>query len=562
MNLAHAVHEKHDARPALVGTGRALRWRMSINTPLIPDNAPFSAEQRSWLNGFLAGVLGRGSAQPSTPAEPLVVLYGSQSGNAEGLAKKIAKQATSNGFSARAVGLDAISPADLTKEKNALIITSTWGEGEMPDNAAGFWSALHQNGSSPDLSGVRYSVLALGDKNYGDTFCKAGRDLDARLTELGAAVITERVECDVEFDDLAKSWSQAAFSALKGTALAVAPVGEEVETGYSKKHPFPAALLENHLLNEPASAKDTRHIAFSLAGSGLVYETGDALGVYGQNCPGVVDHIIAKHQLDPAALVPLPDGSTASLRTALIGHYEVRGLLGKGAPGADAVAFVAELRKLQPRLYSISSSLKAHPEQVHLTVGAVRYEQGGVAHKGVASTFLADRLDIGKTTGVFVHTAPHFRLPTDLSKDVIMVGPGTGIAPFRAFLQERAATNATGRNWLFFGDQHAASDFLYRAEIETFFREGTLTKLDLAFSRDQAEKIYVQTKMLQAAAELWSWLQAGAYFYVCGDASRMAKDVDAALHKIAQEQGGLSEAEAAAYLAELKKGKRYARDVY
>jgi sulfite reductase (NADPH) flavoprotein alpha-component len=543
---------------------------MTLNTPLIPDNAPFSPEQRSWLNGFLAGVLGRGQstspmAVAAVPSEPLLFLFGSQSGNAEGLAKKLAKKATSRGFASRAVGLDAISPNDLVKEKNVLIISSTWGEGEMPDNAAAFWSGLNQNGASPSLQGVRYSVLALGDMNYADTFCKAGRDLDARLLALGAECVTPRVECDVEFDDPAQTWSEAAFSALSGSPMALAApslVEETEDTGYSKKRPFPAALLENRMLNAPESAKDTRHIGLSLAGSGLVYETGDALGVCVQNCPGVVDHVIANHQLDPNFQVTIPNGKMVSLREALISTFEVRSLIGKTVSNVDPTAFVADLRKLQPRLYSISSSLKANPEQVHLTVGAVRYEKDGVQHKGVASTFLADRLDLGQTTGVFIHTAPHFRLPTDLSKDVIMVGPGTGIAPFRAFLQERKATAATGRNWLFFGDQHASTDFLYQTEMEAFLREGMLTKLDLAFSRDQAEKVYVQTKMLESGSELWSWLTAGAHFYVCGDASRMAKDVDAALHQIAQEHGALSETDAAAFIADLKKTKRYARDVY
>ncbi len=541
---------------------------MTSLTPLIPDNAPFSAEQRAWLNGFLAGVLGRtqvNAPAASAPSEPLLILFGSQSGNAEGLAKKLAKKAIGRGFTSRALGLDAIAPTDLAKEKNVLIISSTWGEGEMPDNAAGFWNGLNQNGSSPSLQGVRYSVLALGDMNYADTFCKAGRDLDARFQELGAECVSPRVECDVDFDDLAQSWSDAAFSALSGgTQALAAPATEEAieATGYSKKNPFPAALLENRMLNEPESAKDTRHIALSLAGSELVYETGDALGVCVQNCPGVVDHVIANHRLDPSVLVPLPSGKMAPLREALISAYEVRSLLGKTSTDVTAAAFVADLRKLQPRLYSISSSLKANPEQVHLTVGAVRYEQDGVHHKGVASTFLSDRLDIGKTTGVFIHSAPHFRLPPDLSKDVIMVGPGTGIAPFRAFLQERKATQATGRNWLFFGDQHVATDFLYQDEIEAFFREGTLTKLDLAFSRDQAEKIYVQTKMLERGSELWAWLVAGAHFYVCGDSSRMAKDVDAALHQIAQTHGSMNEADAASFITDLKKTKRYARDVY
>jgi sulfite reductase (NADPH) flavoprotein alpha-component len=541
--------------------------------PVIPDNAPFSNEQRAWLNGFLAGVLNRGSAAaavsaPQAATTPLLIAFGSQSGNAESLAKRLAREASGRGFTARAVGLDSLQPADLIKEKNILLITSTWGEGDMPDNAISFWDSINQNGSSPKLEGVQYSVLALGDKNYGDTFCLAGKKIDARLAELGAKRIVERVDCDVEFDAQAKTWSANAFTALSGSnatasAALAAPAEVEEETGYSKKKPFPAKLIANVPLNSRGSSKDTRHIGFSLTGSDLTYEVGDALGVFVQNCPEVVDAVIAAHAFDPLAMVALPDGGNAPLRDALIKHYEVRTLYGKGAEdNLTLTAFVENLRKLQPRLYSIASSIKKHENEVHLCIAAVRYSTDGVVHKGVASTFLADRLPLEETTGIYFHAANHFRLPADLTRPVIMVGPGTGIAPFRAFLEEREATQASGKNWLFFGDQKRVSDFLYHDQIIEWVQNGHLTRLDTAFSRDQEEKIYVQTRMLQAASELWQWLEEGAHFYVCGDAKRMAKDVDDALHSIIQTAGGKSADEAAAYVNQMKKEKRYARDVY
>lgn len=544
--------------------------------PIIPESAPFTAEQRSWLNGFLAGVLSRGTAltegasassvSAAAVKKPLLVLFGSQSGNAESYAKKLVKEANTKGFAARSAGLDAVQAADLSREKNVLIVSSTWGEGEMPDNAQGFWDAINQNGSSPQLEGVRYSVLALGDKNYADTFCLAGKKLDARLEELGAQRVAERVDCDVDFDAPAKRWSTAVFTALNGAAVEQPDLSDKSEpsaTGYSKSCPFPAKLISNYALNAKGSAKDTRHIAFSLEGSGLNYEAGDALGVTVRNCPEIVDTVIGSFGFDPSAVVTLPNETSAPLREALISHYGVREWLGKTPDKSlSPTTFVESLRKLQPRLYSIASSPKAHPGEVHLTVGIVRYEKDGVAHKGVASTFLADRLALGDTTGVFIHTSPHFRLPADNSLPVIMVGPGTGIAPFRAFLEERGATGATGKNWLFFGDQRRATDFLYHDQIISWVEKGHLTRLDTAFSRDQAEKVYVQNRMISAASELWQWLEEGGRFYVCGDASRMAKDVDAALHQVIQTAGGKSADEAAAYVADMKKNKRYLRDVY
>ncbi len=534
--------------------------------PIIPDNAPFSTEQRSWLNGFLAGVLSRGvstktPAIAEAPKTPLLIAFGSQSGNAESLAKRLTKTAASRGFAARAAGLDSLRPTDFIQDQNVLIITSTWGEGDMPDNAVSFWDAIKENDSSPKLASVKYSVLALGDKNYGDTFCLAGKKIDARLAELGAHRITDRVDCDVEFDELAKKWSENAFAILSGaasTAASSTASEDNSETGWTKKNPFQAALIGNEHLNEDGSSKDTRHIAFSLAGSGLSYEVGDALGVHVQNCPEVVDSIIAAHGFDPTAQV-----GSKSLRESLICDYEVRSYFGQTPkPGITLEAFLEGLRKLQPRLYSIASSIKAHPDEVHLCVGTVRYNTEDVLHKGVASTFLADRLPLGGTTGIYIHTAAHFRLPSDASKPVIMIGPGTGIAPFRAFLEEREATRAPGKNWLFFGDQKQSTDFLYQAQINAWLQKGLLTRLDTAFSRDQEEKIYVQTRMLRAADELWQWLEEGAFLYVCGDAKRMAKDVDEALHKIIEKQGGKSPSEATAYVAQMKKEKRYARDVY
>jgi sulfite reductase (NADPH) flavoprotein alpha-component len=373
---------------------------------------------------------------------------------------------------------------------------------------------------------------------------------------------------------------------------------------YSRKNPFPAKLKTNRKLTAEGSAKDTRHFEIDLSGSGLAYEVGDSLGVFPTNNPALVQEILSVLGFSGEEQVPDPNGNSVSIREALSSHYVItqkdKKLLAaiaekdpsaahfvpmttpEGKAELDAYLwgrevidpllshpaakftpeeFVKCLRKLQPRLYSIASSQKAHNSEVHLTVAAVRYESNGRPREGVCSTFLADRAD-NAPVPVFVHTAKHFRVPEDLSTPVIMVGPGTGIAPFMAFLQERKVSGATGKNWLFFGDQKAATDFLYREELEAWQKEGVLHKLSTAFSRDQSEKIYVQHRMLEAAEELYAWLEQGGYFYICGDASRMAKDVDAALHQVVEKAGGKSLEEAAAYVEELKKSKRYRKDVY
>jgi sulfite reductase (NADPH) flavoprotein alpha-component len=380
---------------------------------------------------------------------------------------------------------------------------------------------------------------------------------------------------------------------------------EATPSAFNKKNPFPATMKKNRVLNKPGSGKDTRHFEISLVGSGLHYETGDSLGVVPKNNPALVELTIKAIGATGDEEVATPDnGPVAPLRQALLVNYELNKVssnllkiiaaktqtpsleallkpenkksLDEYSWGKDNVDLVQEhpevkltptelisgLRKLQPRLYSIASSLKAHPEEVHLTVAAVRYESEGRQREGVCSTFLADRAEGNGQIPVFVHTAKHFRVPHDPAAPMMMVGPGTGIAPFRAFLEERRVTGAKGRNWLFFGDQKKSTDYLYEEEFTQMQQDGFLTRLDTAFSRDQAEKIYVQHRMIEQAKELWSWLDAGGCFYVCGDKNRMAADVDAALHKIVEEQGGKSADDAKAYVLEMKKSHRYARDVY
>jgi sulfite reductase (NADPH) flavoprotein alpha-component len=596
------------------------------NVPVIPESAPFTAEQRAWLNGFVAGLFSRGPISPvaagaadarpapATPTlTPLTILFGSQTGTAEALAKRMAKDAGKRGFAAMVLDMAQTDAAKLAGEKNVLIITSTYGEGEPPDNAKTLHAALGAD-AGPAMTNLRYSVCGLGDTNYVQ-FCKCGVDFDSFLEKRGAKRVTPRVDCDVDYEGKFSAWLDAALTAFSatgtdsvGTTGSVPTVGGALrpdipaaesghkapppgpETGYSKQKPFPSLVLASRNLNGEGSAKQVHHVEFALENSGLVYEAGDALGVFPHNCPELVTDVLNVLGCDGEEAVPAPDGSTTSLRRALSELYDLGrpssdllGLFGNANGGGTAVAlhhvidvllarvdvklapvaFVRALRKLQPRLYSISSSPKAHPGQVHLTVGAVRYDVGARARKGVCSTFLAERVVTGETrVGVFVHSNKAFRPPANSEVPMIMVGPGTGIAPFRAFLEERRATGARGKNWLFFGDQKSSTDFLYQDELLAFKADGLLTRLDLAWSRDQAEKVYVQNRMLEHAAEFYAWLEAGAHFYVCGDASRMAKDVDAALHTIIERAGGKSADQAAAYVQALKAAKRYARDVY
>ncbi len=591
--------------------------------PIIPENAPFNVEQRLWLNGFLAGYFARmavaGSGETSAPSArrkiPLVILFGSQTGTAEGLAKKLAKDAEKRGFAPRVLSLNDYEQANLPAGGRAVIISSTWGDGEPPDNAVDFWNWIKSE-TAPRLEKLEFAVLGLGDRNYSD-FCGASKKFEARLLALGAKPIVPRGECDVDYEATANAWIESLWQNLKvddasaaGTVSELAPVSKPSSNGHAttamkgfgKSNPFPARLLRNLCLNKPGSSKEVRHYEISLDGSGLSYDAGDALGVIPMNCPALVEEIIGALKAKPDEPVKVGD-ATVPLHEALLRHFDItkpsqelfatianaapasglaallaqekreemrKWLYGRGvidlllllAEPMPALDFVKLLKKLAPRLYSISSSPKAHPGEVHLTVGAVRYEAHGRARKGVASTFLADRVGDADFVKVFVQPSHGFKPPANTDAPMIMVGPGTGIAPFRAFLEERKATGAKGRNWLFFGDQKRDTDFLYENEVTCWQKEGHLTRLDLAFSRDQAEKIYVQNRMLENARELYGWLEEGGHFYVCGDASRMAKDVDAALHQVIEKIGGKSPDDAKAYVAKMKSEKRYQRDVY
>jgi len=580
----------------------------------MPENAPFSPEQRAYLNGLLAGIF---SGAPATatleePAasRPLTILFGSQTGNAESLANQTAKKAKSDGFAPEIFDMADYPLERLATEQNLLIITSTYGEGDPPDNAEELHAFL-MSGEAPKLDKVRFSVLGLGDSNYAD-FNQCAKEFDARLAELGAERLSAGVYCDVDYDDDYDAWLSGTLTAAgegesenNGSAAQGSSATQSTEdnkpVGYSRKNPYPAKLLTNRNLNGEGSAKETRHVEICLEGSGLEYEAGDALGVFPVNCGELVDELLALSGFDGEEAVPGMDGEETPLRLALAEHYDITNLskqfLAAYAPFANheklnamlaegegleeymngrqiidplldfpakwstAAEFIGMFKKMAPRLYSISSSPNAHPGQVHLTVGAVRYETHGRARKGVCSTFLAD-LPEETTVKVYVQPNKHFKPPADVERPMIMVGPGTGIAPFRAFLEERMASKAPGRNWLFFGDQKRDFDFLYAEELNAMADQKKLHRLDLAFSRDGAEKVYVQHRMLEAAEELYAWLEEGAHFYVCGDASRMAKDVDSALKQVVMQAGGKTEEEATAYIDDMRKQKRYVRDVY
>jgi sulfite reductase (NADPH) flavoprotein alpha-component len=569
---------------------------VSNSVPVLPENAPFTAEQRAYLNGFLAGLFSRAPAiAPEVAAlKPLGIAFGSQTGNAESLAKRAANEARKLGFGPTVYDLANYSAAQLAAERHLLVITSTYGDGDPPDNAKPFWEVI-RNGTAPTVSELRFAVLALGDSSY-PKFCAFGKSVDERLEAMGGHRAHPRLDCDVEFEAPFAAWISAALDSFgnpKGgppVAHTCNPSPQPSVAEYGRSNPFPAPLLANRRLNGPGSAKDTRHFEFSLEGSGLEYQVGDALAVRPCNCPDLVTEVLQALGLSDKEELRgtlLRDYEINRVSTALVkaiaektGDTALKNLAGadlttflrgrdvldllRRYPGAkfSSAEFVPLLKKLQPRLYSISSSPKAHPGQVHLCVATVRYEVQGRARKGVCSTFLAERVPLNTTVPVFVHHNKNFRPPPDPAAPMIAVGPGTGIAPFRAFLEERRAIGATGKNWLFFGDQHAAMDFLYAEEIEAMLRDATLARLDTAFSRDQAEKIYVQQRMLESAGELFAWLENGAHFYVCGDASRMANDVDRALHQVIEIAGNRTPDQAAEYVRKLTASKRYQRDVY
>jgi len=580
-----------------------------MKTPHIPLDAPYSESQRAWLSGFFAGmhthmVQNAGSVNQAD-ARLIHILYGTQTGNAESIANDAANLAKAHGLKPVVKSMDEVEIGALAAMDYLLIITSTYGEGEMPDNAQMLWETVSSD-SAPKLEHMKYSVLALGDTSY-DLFCQAGIEWDNRLAALGASRIYERTDCDVDFEEPAANWISAVIphmaEGVSTTVLVDTSVPAVEKPLYNRKNPFPAKMLVNRILTDPSSSKETRHYEISITGSGLSYEAGDALCVVPTNCPKLVSDIIqaigckgdedepvhgefiALHEaLRTQFEIKLPSKEFIEEIAQRSGDQELNGILETGDKdelskylwGRDildlllqfpdcefsAAEFIALLKPLQHRAYSISSSGKMYPDSVHLTVASVRYESHGRDHKGVCSTFLADLVDDETEVRCFFTPNKVFRVPEDDSLPMIMVGPGTGVAPFRAFLQEREFRKASGKNWLFFGDRNAATDFIYREELEAMQQSGLLTRLDLAFSRDQAEKIYVQDRMRENGAELFAWLEQGGYFFVCGDAYHMAKDVDKALHDVIAEHGKLTEQQAVDYVNQLKKDKRYVRDVY
>lgn len=553
------------------------------SVPLIPETAPFSPEQRAWLNGFMAGMFSRGpgangAATAHAALTPLTLVFASQTGTAERLAKKASKLAAKRGFAPTLLDASQATVEKLSQENAVLVLASTYGEGEPTDNAKALLSSLRAASGTP-FSKLRFSLCALGDSKYAK-FCQAGKDFDHLLEKLGAKRVSDRVDCDVGQDEKYTKWLDTALGSLSASATPTAS-SDVADDDDDEPKPFLAPILDVHHVTGEGSAKEVNHVAFSLKDSGLTYTAGDALSVMPTNDPTLVAEILTALGCDGEEAI----GET-SLRHALTTTYDlakptaelltllnlasanpapfhvIDALLAVPAAKPKAAAFIATLKKLQPRLYSISSSPAAHHDEVHLTVGAVRYETAGRRRSGVCSTFLAERALAAGKVQVTVHANNSFRLPENTDVPVIMIGPGTGIAPFRAFLEARAATNAKGKNWLFFGDQHEKSDFLYREQILAWQASGLLTRLDLAWSRDQKEKVYVQHKILAASAELWAWLEAGAHIYICGDASRMAKDVHNSLLEVIQTDGARSPEDAAKYLETLQTSKRYLRDVY
>lgn len=591
---------------------------------MLPEHAPFPSDQRqlldsllsilnptqrAWLSGFLASGGAAGLAVPTAApvaATKLTVLYGTESGNSEALADRAVKLAKKRGFQAVMKNMSEISPADLAKLTNLLVIVSTWGEGDPPETAGPFYTEFMS--ADLKLDGLRFSVCALGDTSY-EQFCQIGKHIDARLEAFSAVRIHPRQDCDLDYEAPFEEWLDHALKALApvvpvaAPAAVVAPAPEPVAL-YGKKNPFPAETLDWVMLNGEGTAKETLHLEFTLAGSGLSYEPGDSLAVQPINAPDVVKAVIEAVKLTGNEEVEVKNVGTKLLADALREDYDItalsRGVLTKladvsgshvlremvgedkreklrewmegreiidalqeyAAEGLPAEALCSIFRKLPVRLYSIASSPLAHPDEVHLTVSAVRYETHGRKRKGVCSTYMADLVKPGDLVPVFVQPNKNFRLPADPATPIIMVGPGTGIAPFRSFVEHRAEQDGAGKSWLFFGDQHYMYDFLYQLEWQDHLQSGALTHLDLAFSRDQPEKVYVQDRIIERSAELYQWLEEGAHFYVCGDATRMARDVHEALISVVEFQAGITREAAEEYVDELKKSKRYQRDVY
>ncbi|UZJ77060.1 assimilatory sulfite reductase (NADPH) flavoprotein subunit [Fictibacillus sp. KU28468] len=576
--------------------------------------------QKLWLSGYLAAsqslaapvgpvaVVKQGSILPVS--KEVTILYGSQTGNAQGIADNSSKALKEKGFEVTVSSMSDFKPNQLKKLKNLLIIVSTHGEGDPPDNAISFHEFVHGK-RAPKLEDLRFSVLSLGDSSY-EFFCQTGKDFDKVLEELGGKRLTPRVDCDLDYDEPAAEWLSKVILGLNeaqgetaSEAFQEASATLAEEATYSRTNPFHAEVLENINLNGRGSNKETRHLELSLEGSNLSFEPGDSLGVYPENDPELVDLLLEELHWNPEEIITVnKQGDVAALKQALITNFEItvltKPLLRQAAQltenerlhellsagheselksylsgrdlldlvqdfGPWAVSpqdFVNILRKMPARLYSIASSLKANPDEVHLTIGALRYESFGRSRSGVCSILCAERLEPGHTLPVYIQHNQNFKLPANGETPIIMVGPGTGVAPFRAFMQEREETGTEGKSWMFFGDQHFVSDFLYQTEWQKWLENGVLTKMDVAFSRDTEEKVYVQHRLLEHSKELFHWLEEGAVLYICGDEKNMAHDVHQTLIGIIENEGSMTHEQAEEYVARMQQEKRYQRDVY
>jgi sulfite reductase (NADPH) flavoprotein alpha-component len=577
----------------------------------IPKTAPFAEEeidllnrvvgtaspvQRAWLAGFLAGLDASGAAvmphpaAPARPAEPLTIVYASESGNSEKLAGDLAKAARKNGLKPTVIDMADLELSTLASAKRLVVIAATWGEGEPPARAVRAYKELMGEGA-PRLEGVEFGVLALGDTAYAE-FCAIGRKIDERLAALGGKRVVDRVNCDLDFAEPAARWIGDAVKVLTPPNAG----GRVIEVDFGAK---PAAspntdiveaeIIEHVDLNSSRSDKETIHLALSFEGGAPAYEPGDSLDLFAENDPVFVEELLkiaglATDEKLRAEFIKSRDVTTLSLKTvetyaASTGHQYVKALLADGQAkewiagrqlidliatfpiAIDAEKLRALTRPLAPRAYSIGSSRREVGDEAHLLISAVRYDSHGRARKGVASNYVAERLKRGQHVRVKLKPNRHFALPAP-DKDIIMVGPGTGVAPFRAFVQERRATKASGRSWLFFGDRTFTHDFLYQLDWQDALKDGALTRMDVAFSRDTPEKIYVQHKLWQRRADLIEWLDGGAYFYVCGDAKAMAKDARAALVRAYADVKSLTPEAAEQAVVTLEREKRYLQDTY
>lgn len=581
--------------------------------------ADYSSLQLAWASGYLAAKSEQGHhaqlAPVATPvaAKTLTILYASQTGNAKGVASQLEKSVKAAGITVVLKNIADYKAKSLKNESHLLIVASTNGEGEAPDDAIEFHEFLLGK-KAPKLPNLSYSVLALGDSSY-EFFCQTGKDFDERLQALGAKQVAPRLDCDVDYDSECESWTLSIVESLKdeltqadAALTPVSYIGDLPTAGatsqYSKQNPFAAEFSLSQKITGRDSAKDVRHIEIDLAESGLTYQVGDALGVWFENDETLVAKLLTELNFSGDEKITLKvsgEVQELSLQEALIsqleitqtapafiefwaqhsqngkllavakdknaarefaGEHQIIDVVNLAKADVDAQSFVNALRKITPRLYSIASAQSEVEEEVHLTVGVVSYDANGDTRTGGASGFLTQRLEEGQKVRVFVEHNDNFRLPQSDDTPVIMIGPGTGVAPFRAFMQEREAREASGDNWMFFGDQTFTQDFLYQVEWQNYLKSGLLTRMDVAFSRDQAEKIYVQDRLKEQASEVFSWLERGAHLYICGDANRMAKDVHQTLVEIIQEHGKLSAEQAEDYLKSLRSNKRYQKDVY